>query len=242
MRTIKLVLEYDGTDFSGWQFQTNGRSVQGVLEQALNTLLQEPTRVIGAGRTDAGVHARGQVCHFTTGNAMEARAMFGGMNALLPNDVVVRAVEDVEADFHARFRARERTYRYHITQVPAAIERHTRWYVGHPLDVEAMQRCAESLCGEHDFQSFCKSDTSVKNFRCTVTGAAWRKSGNDVVFEISANRFLYGMVRALVGTMVDVGRGHKSENDFSEILSSKDRARASSAAPPGGLVLESVTY
>ena len=242
MRTIKLILEYDGTDFSGWQFQTNSRSVQGVLEQALNTLLQEPVRVIGAGRTDAGVHARGQVCHFTARSAMEPPKMLGGLNALLPNDVVVRTLDDVEPDFHARYRARERTYQYHITQVPVAIERHTHWFVGHPLDIEAMQRCAKSISGEHDFQGFCKSDTSVNHFRCTVTGAEWTKRGPNVVFEISANRFLYGMVRALVGTMVDVGRGHRPERDFFEVLSSKDRTKASSAAPPGGLVLESVSY
>jgi len=242
MRTIKLVLEYDGTDFAGWQFQTNGRSVQGVLEAALSSLLQEPIRVTGSGRTDAGVHARGQVCHFSTGNAMEARSLCRGVNAVLPDDVVARWAEDVAQDFHARYSARLRSYRYHISQTPVAMFRRYRWFVGQQLDIEAMRRCANALIGERDFQAFCKADTAVKHFRCTVTTAEWSKDNEDLVFLISANRFLYGMVRALVGTMVDVGRGHITEKVFLEVMSSKDRTRASSSAPASGLVLESVYY
>lgn len=242
MRRIKLVVEYDGSGFSGWQSQKNGRTVQDELNRALRELLQEEISVTGAGRTDAGVHARGQVCHFDTRNAMESRAIMRGMNGLLQDDVVVRSAEDVPESFHARYGARSRTYRYFISQAPTALARKYRWFVGHPLDLGLMQACAASLVGDHDFQAFCKVDASTEHFRCQVSKAEWTAGGTDVVFEICANRFLYGMVRALVGTMVDVGRGHITVEDFKRIKSGKSRAGASQSAPAAGLVLEDVRY
>jgi len=242
MRRMKAIVEYDGTGFSGWQSQSNGRTVQQEMERALRELLQEEITVTGSGRTDAGVHARGQVCHFDTDNPMPGRMMMRGVNALLPRDIVVREIEEVPQEFHARYGAMERTYRYYISQVPTALERKQRWYVGHPLDVAAMQRCADAIIGEHDFGAFCRVDSSAKHFRCVVKAATWQRSGTDVVFEISANRFLYGMVRALVSTMVDVGRGKISVEEFVDILQSRQRSRASSSAPPSGLFLEVVRY
>lgn len=242
MRRLKAIVEYDGTGFSGWQSQSNGRTVQQEIEKALRELLQEEIAVTGSGRTDAGVHARGQVCHFDTGNPMLCGMMIRGINALLPRDVVVRAIEEVPQEFHARYGAIERTYRYYVSQVPTAIQRKQRWYVGHPLDVEAMQRCADAIIGEHDFGAFCKADSSAKHFRCCVTRASWQRCDKEVVFEIVANRFLYGMVRALVSTMVDVGRGKISVEEFVRILQSRQRSRASSSAPPSGLFLEMVRY
>lgn len=242
MRRIKLVVEYDGTDFSGWQSQKNGRTVQDELNRALRELLQEEIAVTGAGRTDAGVHARGQVCHFDTANRMEGWAVMRGLNGLLKSDVVVRSAEDVPDSFHARYGARSRTYRYFISQTPTALGRKYRWFVGHPLDLGLMQTCADAVIGEHDFQAFCKVDSSAVHFRCQVSRAQWTASGTDVVFEISANRFLYGMVRLLVGTMVDVGRGHITMQKFMSIKAGKDRAQASSSAPAAGLVLENIQY
>lgn len=242
MQTVKMIVEYDGTDFSGWQFQNNGRSVQAEIEGSLGKLLQEEIRITGAGRTDAGVHARGQVCHFTTASSMDARAMFRGVNALLPQDIVACRLEFVDHDFHARFGAKKRMYRYYISQGPTAVMRKYRWVVGYSLDVAAMQRCALAICGEHDFQSFCKEQAEVNHYRCVVERAEWKTVGQDLIFEITANRFLHGMVRSLVGTMVDVGRGYRTESDFAAICSARNRREAGMAAPPQGLFLEAVFY
>jgi tRNA pseudouridine38-40 synthase len=242
MQTVKMIVEYDGTDFSGWQFQNNGRSVQADIEGALGTLLQEDVRITGAGRTDAGVHARGQVCHFATTSSMDAKAMFRGINALLPQDIVVRDLEFVDDRFHARFDAKRRTYRYYISQSPTAVMRKYRWVAGYTLDVAAMQRCAEMITGEHDFRSFCKEQADVKHHRCVVERAEWKMIGQDLIFEITADRFLHGMVRALVGTMVEVGRGYRNESDFQSVIDARSRSAAGMAAPALGLFLEVVFY
>ncbi|MBI2618839.1 MAG: tRNA pseudouridine(38-40) synthase TruA [Ignavibacteriales bacterium] len=242
MRTVKLLLEYDGTDFVGWQYQTNGRSVQGILEQALSDLLQESVRVTGAGRTDSGVHARGQVAHFKTNAVMKPRELYRGLNGLLPEDVVVRWVDDVDEAFHARYSAKGRRYCYYVSQAPVALNRKQRWFVGHPLDLAAMQRCADAIVGEHDFQAFCKVESNVDHYRCVIQTSRWVRNGDDVTFEIVGNRFLHGMVRALVGTMVEIGRGYRGVGDFPVIMESRDRTQAGMSAPAQGLVLEEVLY
>lgn len=242
MRTVKLTLEYDGTGFSGWQFQINSRTVQGVLESALRQLLQQDLTVTGAGRTDAGVHARGQVAHFLTDNAMDVGEVRKGLNALLPADVIVRAVEEVPAHFHARHSALWRMYRYSVAQEPIALGRMYAWFWGQRLDEGLMGHCAQKIIGEHDFQAFSKIDTDVRHFRCTVRMAEWNRSGGLLTFDIEANRFLYGMVRALVGTMVEIGRRYRPLEDFQRIMDSRDRRQAGMAAPPCGLVLERVLY
>ena len=242
MRTVKMVVEYDGTDFSGWQFQKNGRSVQGELERAAGELLQETIRVTGAGRTDAGVHARGQVCHYMTSSSMDTKSIFRGVNALLPADVVVRDVEIVPQEFHSRYSAKARVYRYYISEGPSALMRRYRWALGYSLDISAMQECSGSILGEHDFKSFCKEQAEVNHYRCIVTKSGWEKSGQDLIFEIVANRFLHGMVRALVGTIVEVGRGYRTIADFARICAAGNRSEAGMAAPPMGLFLERVLY
>jgi len=242
MRNVKLTIEYDGAGFSGWQTQNNGRSVQGELERALQEILQENVRVVGAGRTDAGVHARGQVAHCSVENTMDVDRMCRAVNALLPPDVVVHGVEEVGDTFHARYSATGRRYRYTITQVPVALGRERSWFVSSPLEIDAMQKCADGILGEHDFSAFAKTGSSVKHFRCTVANARWYGEEDIRVFDITSNRFLYGMVRALVGTMVDVGRGRLTTDDFQAIMNSKDRRNAAMAAPARGLVLEEVLY
>ena len=213
-----------------------------MLEAALREILQENVRVVGAGRTDAGVHARGQVGHCLIENQMSVDRMCRGVNALLPADVVVHGVEEVADSFHARYSATGRRYRYTISQVPVALGRDRCWFVGHALDLGTMQKCADGILGEHDFSAVAKTGSSVKHFRCTVSDARWQSREDLRVFDITANRFLYGMVRALVGTMVDVGRGHLTVEDFQTIMSSKDRRNAAMAAPAKGLVLEEVLY
>ena len=242
MRTIRLTVEYDGTEYTGWQYQTNGCTIQGVLEEALRNLLQDELGVTGAGRTDAGVHARGQVAHFQTRNEMDVRSIQRGVNALLPADIVVRGVEDVDENFHARYSALWRKYRYTVAQEPIAIGRSYAWFWGQHLDEHLMQQCAQQIIGEHDFQAFSRVDTDVKHFRCTVRLAAWMRKESLLILDIEANRFLYGMVRALVGTMVEIGRGYRPFEDFARIMASRDRRQAGMAAPAAGLVLEKISY
>lgn len=242
MPRIKMTFEYDGTDFVGWQIQDNGRSVQGIVEQALSELLQEHIRIVGAGRTDAGVHARGQVAHFESETSIEVQAILRGLNALLPEDVSARKAELVPEEFHARYSARARTYRYTISQERMSLGRRYMWFVGHPLNEGLMNACSKKIAGEHDFQAFCKVASDVKHYRCTVASADWTRSGSTLIFAITANRFLYGMVRALVGTMVEIGRGYRPLEDFLRILESGDRKQAGMAAPAHALVLEEVLY
>ncbi len=242
MRNIRLLLEYDGTEFVGWQTQASGRSVQAEITRVLEQVVQDPVNLIGAGRTDAGVHALGQVANFRTASGIPPAVLHHALNGLLPADIRVHAVEEVAEAFHARYDARERRYRYVIGRIPAAIGRQYRWYVRRELDVPAMQRIAASLAGEHDFEAFCKSAADVDHYRCTVTSATWTEGGGVLELRIAANRFLHGMVRALVGTMVDVGRGSTAEAEFPAILESRDRAAAGMAAPARGLILEKVLY
>jgi tRNA pseudouridine38-40 synthase len=242
MRTLKLTIEYDGTNFVGWQTQANGRSVQEEITSVLGQVLQEPVSLIGAGRTDSGVHARGQVAGFRTASGLGVGSILSALNGVLPDDIYICSVEEAPENFHARFDARERRYRYFISLTPTAIGRQYHWYVKYDLQVPLMAEIASRIVGEHDFESFCKFDAEVKHHRCTVLASLWTHSATSLVYEIRANRFLHGMVRALVGTMVDVGRGYIPVEAFDEILTARDRRRAGMAAPPHGLFLEEVVY
>jgi tRNA pseudouridine38-40 synthase len=235
-------MEYDGTDFVGWQTQENGRSVQGEITKALKQILQESVNVIGAGRTDTGVHAKGQVANFRTHTSLETKSIVNAINGVLANDIRVLSAADVPGSFHARYDARERVYRYHISLKPVAIERQYQWFVKYDLDLASMNVAAGQIVGEHNFESFCKSESGVKHYRCMVSKSGWVEMQTKLVYEIRANRFLHGMVRALVGTMVDIGRGYTSRSAFQEILGAKDRSRAGMAAPPQGLFLHEVVY
>jgi len=242
MRNIKLVVEYDGTDFVGWQSQANGRSVQDEISKVLRQVLQESVTLIGAGRTDAGVHARGQVANFRTATTLETSAILNALNGLLPEDICVHSAGEVSEDFHARYDARERMYRYYIASRPGAVNRRFQWFVKFPLNVSVMNNVGAQIMGEHDFTSFCKAEADVDHHRCTVSISEWRQMEDLIVYEIKANRFLHGMVRALVGTMVDIGRGFTPAPAFAEILNARDRTKAGMAAPSLGLFLEEVTY
>ena len=242
MRTLKLTVEYDGKSYVGWQRQRNGTSVQEVLERSLTRVLREQVTVTGAGRTDAGVHARGQVAHFATRSRMPLERMQKGANAVLPPDIVIRRVEEMPEGFHARYDARERVYRYLISTERTALERERCWMVFPKLHVGNMRLCAGMLKGTHDFRSFARGSSPGRNLRCTVRSAQWKRSGPFLIFEIRADRFVHGMVRALVGTMVDVGRGRWTVQEFRRILAGRNRTLAGVSAPPQGLVLEKVVY
>jgi tRNA pseudouridine38-40 synthase len=243
--TVKLVLAYDGTRYVGWQVQPNGPSIQAELERALATLHKEPIRITGAGRTDAGVHALGQVASFSTDRPLPISAYVKGMNALLPEDVAVREAEVREAPFDARRDARGKRYRYRIENAPtrAPLTRLQAWQVFRPLDVDAMRAATAPLLGRHDFGAFraadCEAHHAVRELtRLEVLGD--RGGRIEVVAEATA--FLKHMVRNLVGTLVEVGLGARAAASLADLLASRDRTLAGRTAPPQGLVLEEVFY
>ena len=242
MRNLKLTLEYDGTNFVGWQTQTNGRSVQEEVAKVLRQVLQERIILHGAGRTDSGVHARGQVANFLTTSTFDVNLLLRALNGNLPDDVCIHGIEEVPEQFRARHDAKSRVYRYEISLSPIAIGRQYRWFVKYVLDVDVMNSIAALIVGEHDFESFCKYAAEVEHYRCTVSKSEWISLPGGLAYEIRANRFLHGMVRALVGTMVDLGRGRTSATTFPDILVAKDRTSAGMAAPAHGLYLEEVIY
>ncbi|RPI04740.1 MAG: tRNA pseudouridine(38-40) synthase TruA [Ignavibacteriae bacterium] len=242
MPTIRLLIEYDGTEYSGWQFQTNGRSIQEEIEKAIKQILQSELRITGAGRTDAGVHARGQVASFFIEKDVEVYGLAKSLSAVLPKSIVIKEAAEAPRGFNARFDATQRRYSYSISRVPTAIHRNYCWELYQELHVELMQQCAKEIYGEHGFRAFCKVQDDFYGHRCTVTCAEWVEHKSMLNFEITANRFLHGMVRTLVGTMVNVGRGHTALDDFVPILESKERAAAGMSAPAKGLVLEEIYY
>jgi tRNA pseudouridine38-40 synthase len=242
VRNLKLVIEYDGTSYAGWQRQTNSRTIQGEVERVLAEILQETVSVTGAGRTDAGVHALAQVANFRTGTTRPTREIRKGLNGLLPSDIVVHDVSDVHLDFHARYDATERRYSYLILRTPSALMRNFAWHVGYDLDVNLMRRAAGMLVGTHEFGSFCKNQHEVPDVRCTIAQATWYEDGDRLVFKIHGDRFLHGMVRSLVGTMVDVGRGYTRLDVFMQLLEKNDRRDAGMSAPARGLTLEEIMY
>ncbi len=246
MRNILLDLEYDGTEFCGSQVQSRGRTVQGELERALYRLTQQETRVILAGRTDAGVHASGQRANFHTTCSLPLPTIQRALNALLPADLAVTRVQEVPESFHARFTARRRTYRYAIynAEVRSPLARRYAWHVPEPLDVTAMAAAARMLAGEHDFASFASAGSGRGprgTVRTVYRAECWRE-GPWVYFEITADAFLRGMVRNLVGQLCWVGLGRCSVEEFRAVWESRDRGRAAPPAPAHGLCLVRVEY
>ena len=241
-RTLRLLLEYQGTDFVGWQIQAQGRTVQGELARALQILLREQVIPIGAGRTDAGTHALGQVAHFHTHSPLPVERLCRGLNGLLPPDIAVLGVDEVPADFHARYSALGKGYRYRICTAKSALDRHLVWSLYQPLDLEPMVQAARALPGAHQFAAFCNQDPLPDNFICQVKACNWTRQDRELVFAIEADRFLRHMVRILVGTMVEIGRGRRQPEEMEVLLQSSDRSAAGPTAPAQGLCLLRVNY
>jgi len=241
MQRIKLVLEYDGSGYSGWQIQRGQSSIQQELEQAFNTLIKQKVRVNGAGRTDAGVHARNQVAHCDIPDSDLFR-LKQSLNGLLNDDIIVKEVQPVTADFHARFDAGSRRYRYTIATEKTALGRFYSWPNRHQLNFTLMQVAAELIRDVEDFKSFCKVKSEVKHYCCQIFHSRWLKQEDLLIYEIEANRFLHGMVRAIVGSLVEIGRGKQTLTEFKQLIQSGDRTRVAATAPARGLVLEEITY
>jgi len=234
-------VEYDGSAFAGWQTQANAHSVQAELEKAFSIVVRRPCRVVGAGRTDAGVHARGQGAHIDAPDGVDIAQYEASVNAILPPAIAVRQLRAVSETFHARFSARERTYAYYIVTHKAPLWRGRAWFVPHRIDWKLIAGSLPSLLGRHDFRAFCASNHSAHTTICTVKQARIRTRGELKVILLSADRFLYKMVRSIVGTLIDIGRGAIDE-PLGEILSRGDRRLVGETAPPYGLVLENVAY
>jgi len=243
--TFRLTLEYDGTRFAGWQVQPGERTVQGELERALGILLRHPTRVLVAGRTDAGVHALGQVCSVRTDVEIPLPRMIRGLNGILPKDVAVWDVQRVADDFHPRFQARGKHYRYRVLARPAraAVDRARCWHVFEPLDSGRLQAALDPLVGTHDFHSFRAADCPNKDPVKTVTSAQVTTGRSPCVeIDLVASGFLKQMVRIVVGTAVEVATGRREVEDVPAILAARDRQRAGRTAPAKGLFLVEVLY
>ena len=238
-----ITLSYDGTRFHGWQIQPNGTSVQEELQQALSLILRQEVSVTGAGRTDAGVHASKMVAHFDCDTEVDCRQLVYKLNRLLRQDIAVQQVEPVSDEMHARFSATERTYHYYIHTEKSPFLRHYSCELHYPLDFDLMNQAARLLLDYEDFGAFCKSHADVKTTLCQLKRAEWVRVGNSQWrLEITANRFLRNMVRAVVGTLIEVGRGRLSLDDFRKVVEGKRRSDAGESMPAHALFLVDVSY
>jgi tRNA pseudouridine38-40 synthase len=241
---LKLTLEYDGSNYSGWQLQPRHDSIQGRIEAALERIFATPVRVFGSGRTDAGVHARGQVASITIPRPFDSVELHRALNSLLPADIVIRDLAPARDDFDPRHDARSRVYEYRVLnrKVASAFDYRYSWLVRDDLDLAKMNASAQVFVGEHDFAAFRSLGSEVKSTVRRVIESGWIRTGDVLVYVVEANSFLRHMVRAMVAAMVDAGRGRLDARKISVILEGRDRHAAPANAPPGGLYLVEVRY
>ena len=243
MQRLRLDIEYDGTDFAGWQAQPRLRTVQGMIGDALETILKCPVNVVGAGRTDAGVHARGQVAHVDVpGLELDTRRLGEGINAMAGRDVAIRRVTAVPREFHARFSAISRTYRYRMSRAKRALDRTTVWRLRGEVDTVEMNRASTLVVGRYVATSWCAAAADDREAEVDVARARLFEEDDLIVFEITANRFVMHMVRTIIGTLVQVGMGRRTAESVAETIAAKDRSLAGPTAPAHGLCLEHVGY
>lgn len=244
LKNFKLTIEYDGSAFHGWQIQPELSTIQSELQKILSMMTRENIVVHGSGRTDAGVHALAQVAHFHSETGIDPSQFQIALNQLLPDGIVIKECRHVHQAFHARFNVIRKTYRYRILNrfLPMAVGRQYLWHIRQDLDLDAMEKAAAHLIGEHDFKAFEGSGSPRASTVRRIDKAGFTRDGDMIVFEISANGFLKFMVRNIVGTLVDVGKGKFSPDDFLAILVSRDRRKGGATAPPQGLFLLNVEY
>ena len=237
-----LEIAYKGTRYHGWQIQPNATSVQETIQKALQLIFRKPMAIMGAGRTDTGVHAKQMYAHFDFEKPFLTEQVLYKLNGILPKDIVIKAIHTVHDDAHARFDATHRTYHYFITTQKNPFYTDASWFVKHYLDVSAMNIAAQKLLTYTNFQCFSKTNTDVKTFNCRITEAYWEQKDDMLVFTITADRFLRNMVRAIVGTLVAIGSGKLPVEALDSIIMSRDRGQAGASAPAQGLFLTAVGY
>jgi len=245
MRNIKLLIEYDGTNYRGWQVQPKGLTVQGMIEEKLALITGEAVHLIGSGRTDSGVHALGQVASFKTKSQLDVHSIQRALNSLLPPDIVIQRAEEVEEGFHARKQSKSKIYEYRILNrnLRSAFHHEYTWHIPQRLNLEEMRKATRMLIGEHDFSSFRSVGSPTRTAVRRVIRAEWKRGRDGLIrFEVEANGFLKQMVRALVGTLVEIGKGRIDSETFEKILDSRDREKAGPTAPAHGLFLKKVKY
>lgn len=243
IQRYKLLIEYDGTHFSGWQKQPDERTVEGEIEKALSTLYQVEIDVIGQGRTDAGVHAIQQIAHVDLPDTYSERRILHAMRGLLSEDVTIFGINRTNAEFHSRFDAISRKYKYRISNRPIPLDRHKIWYSFLECDIVLLNKCAKLILGTHDFHSFCiPNDDPNLTTQCTIIESVWSKEAGVLIYTIEGNRFLRQMVRRLVGTMVQVSAGKLELKKFEQMLTQFKSSTPAYSAPPNGLTLVSVEY
>ena len=244
MRNIKLTIEYDGKDFNGWQKQPNKPNIQGEIERAIYNITKEEVDLIGSGRTDAGVHALGQVANFKTNSNIPIEKLALAINSQLKNSIIIKKAEEVDERFHSRYNAKHKTYRYIINNSPCgtAIYRNLEYCFPIKLDVAKMQEAAKYFEGEHDFKAFKSSETSEKNSVRTIYNASVKQEGEKIIIELTGNGFLYNMVRIISGTLLDVGLQKIKPEKIKNIIEEKDRQKAGKTLPAHGLYLVEVKY
>ncbi len=244
MPSYLLDIEYDGTDWHGWQSQPDLPTIQQAIENALGIALRKRVAIVGSGRTDAGVHASGQIAHMVLENEIDSSRICRSLNGLLPDSIAIRQIKRVADSFHARFDAVLRTYRYQVNCSPIALGRAYHWHLMPTPDFVAMNDAASALLGKHNYSSFCRTSSETPNRVCRVHTAQWvtGKREGDWSFIIAADRFLHGMVRSIVGTLVEIGHGKRPAGELPSMLLAQDREAAGYAAPARGLILEKVEY
>lgn len=242
MFNYKITIQYDGTRYAGWQFQENATSIQEVISNSIKQILQEEINLIGAGRTDAGVHALGQVANFELSKELDLFKFKYSLNSVLPDDISIANIEPVDEKFHARFSAKKRSYIYLISNQKSPFFDHYSYTLFSDFNQDKLNELSSALIGTQDFTSFCKINTEVQNKICEVYEVRWRKQKNFFIFYIEANRYLYGMVRAIVGSLLKAYSSEEGMNYLKNIFNQKDRNAAADAVPAKGLFLYKVKY
>ncbi|MEO9965271.1 MAG: tRNA pseudouridine(38-40) synthase TruA [Reichenbachiella sp.] len=237
-----IEITYDGSNYHGWQIQNNANTVQGILNEALSKILRTEISTIGSGRTDTGVHAQMQVVHLDHEEELNEERLSAKLNSLLPQDIAVNKIMPVNSEASARFDAISRAYTYKMHRHKNPFLYGKSYYFSQSLDLEAMNHCCELILKWTDFEAMSKVKTEVNNFNCEIFEALWQKHNDDIEFNVSANRFLRGMVRALVGTMIEVGQGRMTLEEFKKVLESNDRTKAGRSVPAHGLYLRDIIY
>ncbi|MBZ0199709.1 MAG: tRNA pseudouridine(38-40) synthase TruA [Ignavibacteriaceae bacterium] len=242
MNNYKITLSYDGTLYAGWQIQKNAVTVQQKISDALSVLLKEKVNLIGSGRTDSGVHAIGQVANFVTGNELDLYRFTYSLNSMLPRDIAIKKIENVEESFNSRFDARKRSYLYFIVKNKNPFWDKFAYRNGRNFDVNYLNRMCRCFIGENNFTSFCRTRSETENKICFIYDAFWRRQNDFLIFKIEGSRFLHGMVRAITGTILNAEKNNLDESYIKNILISRNREAASESVPAHGLFLYKVKY